>query len=246
MFGNVYAWSDDQPALVFLLGSAAILAARGQAVRPLVAVFWEPGFPAVDIAPIEKVALERPGVSLVGEAELADLTRSSLLITPYGSAFPKAAWKHILRHLRRGGNWLNLGGVPLAVPVVRERAQWRQEIRQTAYHKALRYHLSRSRFRRAGSLLSGPSRTSGRTPSMLRRFTSCICGLPSTRDNPIRDRHRGHAGRDHAGAALSASTLTASRSPRRSSRSTGWRGLSPAGVGCWPTSRARLFAAIRF
>ncbi|HEY1207282.1 MAG: cellulase family glycosylhydrolase [Bryobacteraceae bacterium] len=121
----------------FLAGSAAVLAARGQTVRPLVAVFWEPGFPAVDIAPIEKAALEGPGVSFVGDAELADLTRSSLLITPYGSAFPKAGWKHIYEHLRRGGNWLNLGGVPLSVPMVREGAGWRPEIRQTAYHKAL-------------------------------------------------------------------------------------------------------------
>ena len=52
----------------FLAGSAAVLAARGQTVRPLVAVFWEPGFPAVDIAPIEKAALEGPGVSFVGDA----------------------------------------------------------------------------------------------------------------------------------------------------------------------------------
>ena len=122
----------------FLAGSAAVLAARGQTAGPVrVAVFWEAGFPAVDIAPIDRGAFEGLDVSFVGKAELAELGRERLLITPYGSAFPKAGWKHILEHLQRGGNWLNLGGVPLTVPVVREGGGWRQEIRQTAYHKAL-------------------------------------------------------------------------------------------------------------
>lgn len=125
----------------FLAGSAAVLAARGQMARPArpvrTAVFWEAGFPAVDIAPFEKRALEGLGVSFVTEAELQGLPRYQLLITPYGSAFPKAAWEHILEYLRQGGNWLNLGGVPLSVPVVREGGGWRQEVRQTAYHKAL-------------------------------------------------------------------------------------------------------------
>ncbi len=121
----------------FIASSAAVLAARAEPQRPLIAVFWEDGFPAVDIAPLERGTIEGPGVSFLGEAELEKLPRNSLLITPYGSAFPKAAWKHIYEHLRQGGNWLNLGGVPLSVPVVREGGGWRREIRQTAYHKAL-------------------------------------------------------------------------------------------------------------
>jgi len=123
----------------FLAGSAAVLAARAQTppAPPRVAVFWEAGFPSVDIAPIEKAAFAGLDAAFVGEAELADLPRNSVLITPYGSAFPKMAWKHIVGHLQRGGNWLNVGGVPLSVPVVRKGSGWRQEIRQTAYHKAL-------------------------------------------------------------------------------------------------------------
>ena len=122
----------------FLASSAAVLAARGQTAGPVrVAVFWEAGFPSVDITPIEKGAVDGLDAAFVGEAGLADLDRERLLITPYGSAFPKAGWKHILEHLRRGGNWLNLGGVPLTVPVVREAGRWRPEIRQTAYHKTL-------------------------------------------------------------------------------------------------------------
>ncbi len=123
---------------LFLAGSAAAFAARGQNASPeRTAVFWEDGFPAVDIAAFEKSALAVRDVSFVTEAELADLARFHLLVTPYGSAFPKAGWKFILEFLQRGGNWLNLGGVPLSVPVVRDGGGWRQETRQTAYHKTL-------------------------------------------------------------------------------------------------------------
>ncbi|MGD0617867.1 MAG: cellulase family glycosylhydrolase, partial [Bryobacteraceae bacterium] len=83
------------------------------------------------------VALRGFDVSWVGEAGLSDLSRIDLLITPYGSAFPIAAWEQILGYLHRGGNWVNLGGVPFSVPVVRESGAWRQEIRQTEYHKTL-------------------------------------------------------------------------------------------------------------
>jgi hypothetical protein len=125
----------------FLAGSAAVLAPRVQTARPpellRVAVFWEAGFPAVDIAPIGKAALQGFDAAFVGQAELEKLDSTRLLITPYGSGFPKAAWKHIYEHLRRGGNWLNLGGVPLSVPVVWKAGAWQPEVRQTAYHKAL-------------------------------------------------------------------------------------------------------------
>ena len=76
----------------------------------------------------------------LGERELiAQLNNFpyDLLITPYGSAFPKRAWTEILKFLRRGGNWLNLGGVPLTRPVVRVGNGWRAESHQTTYHKQL-------------------------------------------------------------------------------------------------------------
>jgi hypothetical protein len=129
----------------FLASSAAVLAARAQTpplASPMrVAVFWEPGFPSVDLAPLGPQALDAAlrgfEVSRVSEAELQNLPRYHVLVMPYGSAFPKAAWKHILEYLRQGGNWVNLGGVPFSVPLVRENGEWRQESRQTAYHKAL-------------------------------------------------------------------------------------------------------------
>jgi hypothetical protein len=87
-----------------------------------------------------QVALERFDVSYLSERELIQqlrVDRCDLLITPYGSAFPKRAWPAMLAFLRDGGNLLNLGGVPFAVPVMRAGSQWRAENRQTAYHKRL-------------------------------------------------------------------------------------------------------------
>jgi hypothetical protein len=129
----------------FLVSSAAVLAVRGQtppmASHIRVAAFWEPEFPSIDIDPLGREALAEAlrgfDVSWVGETGLSDLSRFDLLITPYGSAFPEAAWEQILGYLQRGGNWVNLGGVPFSVPVVREKGEWRQEIRQTEYHKEL-------------------------------------------------------------------------------------------------------------
>ena len=42
-----------------------------------------------------------------------------------------------MKYLRGGGNWLNIGGVPLSRPVVRAGTEWRAEPKQTTYHKQL-------------------------------------------------------------------------------------------------------------
>ena len=133
------------------IGGAAVVSAFPelllgvQSRKPHVAIFWEPGFPAIDDCKITESALlegvrEVAAYSFVGERELiAQLNDSpfDLLVTPYGSAFPKRAWKEILKFLRRGGNWLNLGGVPLSRPVVRAGSGWRAEAHQTTFHKQL-------------------------------------------------------------------------------------------------------------
>jgi Cellulase (glycosyl hydrolase family 5) len=114
------------------------------ATRPRAIVFWEDNFPQIDGCSIDRnvlrEALERFDVSYLSERELIEqlkLDRCDLLITPYGSAFPKRGWPALLKYLRAGGNLLNLGGVPFAVPVMRAGSQWRTENRQTAYHKKL-------------------------------------------------------------------------------------------------------------
>jgi hypothetical protein len=109
-----------------------------------VAVFWEPGFPSVQGCGITQdtlqQALNRFAVSFLNERELItqlDVERFDLLITPHGSAFPKRAWNALLKYLRGGGNWLNIGGVPLSRPVVRRGSEWSVESHKTAYHKLL-------------------------------------------------------------------------------------------------------------
>lgn len=115
-----------------------------QSQGPSVAVFWDPKFPGVQDCGVTQESLQQSlsgfAVSFLGERDLiAQLNTSSfdLLITPYGSAFPKRAWNAILKYLRAGGNWLNLGGVPLTRPVVRPGTEWRAESHQTTYHKQL-------------------------------------------------------------------------------------------------------------
>ena len=61
-----------------------------------------------------------------------------LFINPYGSAFPRGAYNAILKFLQDGGNWLNLGGVPFAQPLVRDRSGgWPVLPYQAAFHKRL-------------------------------------------------------------------------------------------------------------
>jgi hypothetical protein len=105
-----------------------------------VAVFREQGFPRIQAADLPTEALDTPGVAYLSEQELRarlNPREFDLFINPYGSAFPKRAWGAILEYLRAGGNWLNLGGVPLSRPVVRTASGWRAEPYQASYHKRL-------------------------------------------------------------------------------------------------------------
>ena len=129
-------------------GAAGFLAARLPAFAAVsarrVAVFFEPGFPSVHLEPLTRETLSEAlrglDVTFLNTAEVADgaaLARFHVLVMPYGSAFPKSAWPAIYQFLNGGGSLVNLGGVPFAVPVAAENGQWRNESRQTAYHKAL-------------------------------------------------------------------------------------------------------------
>ncbi|MEK6571077.1 MAG: hypothetical protein AABZ61_06885, partial [Bacteroidota bacterium] len=116
----------------------------GQRQKRRVAVFFEPTFPSVDFEPIGRESLQKAldGVEVVffGVNDLKNQLNAhdhDVLITPYGSAFPKAAYSALSKFLVDGGNWVNLGGIPFSVPVVKEGYGWRKEIRQTVYHKNL-------------------------------------------------------------------------------------------------------------
>lgn len=109
-----------------------------------VAVFFEESFPAEQSPVLERpliaAALKGCEITFLNARDLAgrlSLEFFDLLLMPYGSAFPKEAWPAISRYLMSGGTWVNLGGVPFSVPVVRSGSGWRKETRQTAYHKSL-------------------------------------------------------------------------------------------------------------
>jgi hypothetical protein len=108
-----------------------------------IAVLDEPGFPTIDGVTLDRQALRSAfrgtEVTYLRVADLRELTPAAfdVFVNPYGSAFPKGAWENILGFLSAGGNWVNVGGVPFAVPVRRDGSNWRTEVRQTAYHKVL-------------------------------------------------------------------------------------------------------------
>lgn len=109
-----------------------------------VAIFFEPTFPAVDFAPVARESLQS---ALEGDEvvflSLSDLNEQlgrhqfDVFVNPYGSAFPREGWGSVYQYLAAGGNWVNLGGIPFSVPVGKEGDHWRQEVRQTQFHKQL-------------------------------------------------------------------------------------------------------------
>jgi hypothetical protein len=109
-----------------------------------VALLLEPGFPAVGAPAADpkmlRGALAGLAVSELDSRALAARLRPDafdVLVLPYGAAFPEEAWPAIERFLAAGGRWVNLGGAPLAAPVVRDGAGWRVLTARTAYPKAL-------------------------------------------------------------------------------------------------------------
>jgi len=130
-------------AAVAVPASAAARTTQGSD-RVRVAIFFEPGFPAIDTAPPDIAglcaALRNVDVSTLDAAALPaslDAARVDVLVLPFGSAFPQGAWPSIFRFLSDGGRFVNLGGVPFGVPVRRENGAWRVASPTTSYHKQL-------------------------------------------------------------------------------------------------------------
>ena len=110
-----------------LLSTAVLLShcLSAQGTQPAkVVVFDQPGFPAIDSPAIPREGLAQ---ALGKAATFADIGRlrapetlqgASLLVMPYGSAFPLADWSAILAYLHGGGNLLLIGGQAMRVPVV--------------------------------------------------------------------------------------------------------------------------------
>lgn len=109
-----------------------------------VALLDEQDFPSIDgcacPAPVVREALQGYQVEVAGVEALSRLLEAGsihVLVTSYGSAFPLEFWPAMQNYLARGGNWVNLGGALLTVPVERNGTGWRPQARQTAYHKQL-------------------------------------------------------------------------------------------------------------
>ncbi len=99
---------------IFLCMLGGAYAAHGQGST---VIFEEPAFPVVDSTAVSAQALQQgfPGARAVNAAQLGSALAdqaTALLVMPYGSAFPEAAWAGILRYLERGGDLIALGGKP--------------------------------------------------------------------------------------------------------------------------------------
>ncbi|MGN6328531.1 MAG: hypothetical protein ACTHL5_06275, partial [Rhodanobacter sp.] len=112
--------------LVMLGGGVmpAALAADGTVI------FGQPGFPVADTPAVPSAALAAgfPGARTADAAQLdaaLDSAQTRLLVLPYGSAYPEAAWPAILRYLDRGGNLIVLGGKPFTRAAYRDGKAWR-------------------------------------------------------------------------------------------------------------------------
>lgn len=111
--------------------------------RGRVALYYEPTFPPGEID-IQKETLQKAfdgfDVVFMGVNELKTLLNTSgydLIVNPYGSFFPKEGYGALAAFLKAGGNWVNIGGVPLSIPVDRQGGVWRKGVSQTSYHKKL-------------------------------------------------------------------------------------------------------------
>jgi hypothetical protein len=124
--------------LWFCVGCAVVSA--GQAVSGTV-VFSEAGFPASDSgAPPGQIASMMPGAQATTAEQLPALLRSPetrLLVLPYGSSFPEAAWPEIEQYLRRGGNLLVIGGRPFTRSAYRDGGGWHLRDYSVRFARAL-------------------------------------------------------------------------------------------------------------
>jgi hypothetical protein len=115
--------------VVLFISLSLACAAFAQTAKVTMVVFEESGFPVADaVAPsLSELHALLPGASFVGvdglTAALSD-SGTSLLVLPYGSAFPEAAWADIRAYLERGGNLLVLGGRPFTRAAYRTSTGW--------------------------------------------------------------------------------------------------------------------------
>ena len=126
------------------LGDSRSPQVKTRSSKARILVLFDPTFPAIDALQVDRTMLAEAfddfETRIVSPAELDDalnFTEVDLFVSAHGSAFPARSIDGLLRFLRGGGNWLNLGGTPLAVPVHGKGKDWLQSSRETVYHRLL-------------------------------------------------------------------------------------------------------------
>ncbi|MGO9641915.1 MAG: hypothetical protein ACLP1Y_11500 [Candidatus Acidiferrales bacterium] len=109
---------------------------------PSAIIFWEDGFPAADTAQPtrDQLAALLPAAGFTPLAQLGDALaapETRLLVLPYGSAFPEAAWPNISKFLYRGGNLLVLGGRPFTRAAYLDNNAWHLRAPHQAFARSL-------------------------------------------------------------------------------------------------------------
>jgi hypothetical protein len=113
-----------------VLAFVTLIPARMMLAQSETVIFSEPGFPVADSTAVSEAALER-GFAGSTRADVAQLdgalssAKTKLLVMPYGSAYPEAAWPALLRYLDRGGNLIVLGGKPFTRAAYQSGGSWR-------------------------------------------------------------------------------------------------------------------------
>ncbi len=130
-----------QRCLLLLSLAFGLLATH--AAHATVTLLEEPGFPTADTAPFapDRLHAAFPDATVVGVAGLPQaLARAdtTLLVLPYGSAFPEEVWPAVLGYLSRGGNLLVLGGKAFLRPAYRQSGTWQLRAETNLYSSALR------------------------------------------------------------------------------------------------------------
>ena len=131
---------------LLVAGAAAPLAAEEREADaagrpPRAALLRAAGFPTVDAPAIPSAVLDAALAGLaVDTFTSVDALRNGLraedhavLVLPYGSAFPLAAWPEIRAFVAGGGGLVVLGGAPFHQPVLVEGTGWRLGSRQPTF-----------------------------------------------------------------------------------------------------------------
>jgi hypothetical protein len=123
------AWGISMSVCVMVLASYARPAKALEFADDI--VFYEPGFPSADTSVGSREQLKEllPFSDFITAEELGPAldhaSALTLLVLPYGSAFPEKDWPAIYSFLQRGGNLLVLGGKPFTRAAYRDGSTWK-------------------------------------------------------------------------------------------------------------------------